>query len=57
MTEDEIANKTAIAAAARHERRRLTAQRDAEIYATATADDDDLDALATYAARLPMDIE
>jgi Arc/MetJ-type ribon-helix-helix transcriptional regulator len=39
------------------ERRRLLAERDAEIYASITDDPDDLDALAAYASRTPLDID
>lgn len=41
-----------VAAALERERRRLIAERDAQILAQ-TQDDDDFDALAAYAARLP----
>lgn len=46
----------AIATALRHEQRRLAAQRDAAIYAAAGSDAD-MDALATWTAAQPMDVD
>lgn len=44
-----------IAAALRHEQRRLAAERDAKIYAT-TADDTDIAAFVAYTAAHPVTI-
>ncbi|MEV4637258.1 ribbon-helix-helix domain-containing protein [Actinoplanes sp. NPDC049548] len=46
----------AITAALRREQRTIAARRDAQIYAAASADPD-ADALASYAAAQPMDID
>jgi Arc/MetJ-type ribon-helix-helix transcriptional regulator len=46
---------TAVAHAIERERRRDIAARDAAILARATADADDLDDLAEFAARTPLD--
>jgi Arc/MetJ-type ribon-helix-helix transcriptional regulator len=54
---DASSRAAVVGRALERERRRLLAERDAEIYASITDDQDDLDALAAYASRIPLDID